>query len=63
MVHYKLFLDFFLVILMDCIMGFITFATTIWEKIFGAFSKHRRVANPSCLLSFAKNQSFAYSKT
>jgi len=25
----------------DCTMGFIHEATTIWEKIFGTFSKHR----------------------
>ena len=26
----------------DCIMGFITVWNTIWEKIFGTFSKHRK---------------------
>ena len=49
MVHYKLFLDFFLMILTDCVTGFVAFSDpAAWERIFGAFSKHRRVANPSC---------------
>ena len=32
----------------DRTMGFITIKANHWENMFGTFSKHRRIANPSC---------------